>query len=60
MHMNRQRLGICHPWNSRLGLDDDNLRDGRIPSHPDNSLETDMQDDTSALVVEWVSAWCSG
>ena len=52
MHMNRQASGFCHPWNCCLGLDDDNLRDGRFPSPSDKSLETDMQDDTRALVVE--------
>ena len=52
MYMNRQTVGFCHPWNCRLGLDDDNLRDGRFPSPSDKSLETDMQDDTRALVVE--------
>ena len=52
MHMNRQTVGICHPWNCRLGLDDDNLPEGRIPSRSDNSLETDLRNDTRTFVVE--------
>ena len=41
----------CHSWSWCLGLDDDNRPEGRIPSHPDNSLETDIRNHTNTLVV---------
>ena len=50
--MNRQTVGFCHPWYKSLGVDDDNLPGGYIPSPSDNSLGTDMQDDTDTLLVE--------
>ena len=50
--MNRQTVGFCHPWYKSLGVVDDILPKGRIPSCSDNSLGTDMQDDTDTLLVE--------
>ena len=50
--MNRQTLGFCHHWYKSLGVDDDKNRpEGRIPTHLDNSSETDIQDDTRTVVV---------
>ena len=50
--MNRQTVGFCHPCYKSLGVVDDILPKGRIPSPSDNSLGTDMQDDTDTLLVK--------
>ena len=52
MHIYRQTVASCHSWSCSLGLDDDNLPGGCIPSRSANSSEIDLRNNTRALVVE--------